>query len=116
MKPVQLHWAWRVTIVIAVACLIACVVNVAGDRLDIWFIGHIATRPPSWIGLKIAECATTIVLTIPVVAIALAVDAALRSSAPRNDDGVPRCRRCGYIIVGLSQPTCPECGSKVDEV
>jgi hypothetical protein len=27
------------------------------------------------------------------------------------DPGMPNCRRCGYILVGLPEPRCPECGT-----
>lgn len=27
--------------------------------------------------------------------------------------GEPRCRRCGYILKGLSEPRCPECGERI---
>ncbi len=35
--------------------------------------------------------------------------ATLRAKATELDDG-PRCRRCGYILRGLTEPRCPECG------
>jgi hypothetical protein len=25
----------------------------------------------------------------------------------------PRCRRCGYILRGLTEPRCPECGERI---
>lgn len=28
-------------------------------------------------------------------------------------DGETRCRRCGYILRGLSEPRCPECGERI---
>ena len=28
-------------------------------------------------------------------------------------DGETRCRKCGYILRGLSEPRCPECGEPV---
>gem|GEM_PF-1935059 len=28
-------------------------------------------------------------------------------------DGETRCRKCRYILRGLSQPTCPECGTPI---
>lgn len=29
-------------------------------------------------------------------------------------DGLPRCRRCGYLLVHLESARCPECGSAFD--
>ena len=28
-------------------------------------------------------------------------------------DGEPHCRKCGYILRGLSEPRCPECGEAI---
>ncbi len=30
-----------------------------------------------------------------------------------RDDGETRCRRCGYILKGLSKPECSECGEVI---
>lgn len=32
---------------------------------------------------------------------------------PVADDGEPRCRKCGYILRGLREPRCPECGEPI---
>ena len=29
------------------------------------------------------------------------------------DDGETRCRDCGYILRGISEPRCPECGERI---
>jgi preprotein translocase subunit SecY len=31
----------------------------------------------------------------------------------QRGDGETRCRRCGYILRGLSEPRCPECGERI---
>jgi hypothetical protein len=31
----------------------------------------------------------------------------------RRRDGETRCRRCGYILRGISEPRCPECGERI---
>lgn len=31
----------------------------------------------------------------------------------RRRDGECRCRRCHYILRGLSEPRCPECGERI---
>ena len=32
---------------------------------------------------------------------------------PRRDTTETRCRKCGYILKGLSRPECPECGEGI---
>ena len=35
---------------------------------------------------------------------------------PREkQDGYTRCGKCGYILTGLPEPRCPECGTPFDE-
>jgi hypothetical protein len=36
-----------------------------------------------------------------------------RFGPSRNADPHSRCRRCDYILNGLSQPRCPECGEAI---
>jgi hypothetical protein len=31
----------------------------------------------------------------------------------RADDRETRCRKCGYILRGITEPRCPECGEKI---
>jgi len=35
-----------------------------------------------------------------------------RRAARRGDDET-RCRRCGHILRGLTEPRCPECGERI---
>jgi hypothetical protein len=37
--------------------------------------------------------------------------ATLQTQARELEDG-PRCKRCGYILRGLPEPRCPECGER----
>jgi hypothetical protein len=31
----------------------------------------------------------------------------------RRGDNETRCRKCGYILRGISEPRCPECGERI---
>ncbi len=31
----------------------------------------------------------------------------------RRGDNETRCRKCGYILRGLTEPRCPECGERI---
>ncbi len=33
--------------------------------------------------------------------------------AERQRDALTRCRACGHILRGLSEPRCPECGERI---
>ena len=30
-----------------------------------------------------------------------------------SESGGPRCRKCGYILRGITEPRCPECGERI---
>ena len=32
---------------------------------------------------------------------------------PRTGADETRCRKCGYILRGISEPRCPECGERI---
>jgi DNA-directed RNA polymerase subunit RPC12/RpoP len=46
---------------------------------------------------------------IPVAVVVILV-VALRK---KDGDRETRCRRCGYILRGISEPRCPECGERI---
>ncbi len=45
--------------------------------------------------------------------IGLVILAILPKGAGAVDDGETRCRKCGYILRGISEPRCPECGERI---
>ena len=49
----------------------------------------------------------TIVFGLPGFAIALYI----ATRGPRDPE--TRCRKCGYILRGISEPRCPECGERI---
>jgi len=36
-----------------------------------------------------------------------------RLFGPEAPDGETRCRKCGYILRGITEPRCPECGERI---
>lgn len=51
---------------------------------------------------------------LPVTFAAALIGAVMYRVLPGSmPDGECRCRRCGYILKGLSRPECPECGEAV---
>jgi rubrerythrin len=36
-----------------------------------------------------------------------------RRYGPKVRDGETRCRKCGYILRGITEPRCPECGERI---
>lgn len=69
------------------------------------FDGAIWDNDHAWIGNGILIAT----LAFPGIVTAAIIVSTLRSSG----DGLPRCAACGYILKGLPEPRCPECGSTI---
>ena len=52
---------------------------------------------------------------LPVVLIAFGVYGVLtwRLGPRAQSDGETRCRKCGYILKGITEPRCSECGERI---
>jgi hypothetical protein len=117
MARARLHWFWRAALAIVVAC------GYAGVSVTATVSVHEAVAEavtealggqrvsPSWqfgAGISLAWF-------LPVLLIAFAVYGLLTwRFGPRGPiDDETRCRECGYILRGISEPRCPECGERI---
>lgn len=80
---------------------------------ELWF-KHIVVRigeagAPACVTRGSYMFGNALVFLVP-LALALYVYDRLRRRGVR--DGHTRCGRCGYILKGLSEPRCPECGTR----
>ena len=116
-----MHWFWRATIAVAVAYLV-------GECVEMWsYISIIRTMMPD---APIAEqCERFLedyywhpsgfivrqhLLKFSLYGVPIAVYLYLtRRFGPKTPDAETRCRKCGYILRGISEPRCPECGEKI---
>jgi hypothetical protein len=85
-------------------------------------IGFVASLALGYLGI---ECLGAVVdpdqvpdyleipISIAVIAIPGIVAAAAVANSGRKYDSETRCRKCGYILRGLREPRCPECGEPV---
>lgn len=83
----------RITIAVAVVCLAAW--------LGAWFKSVGGWQPPT-LFFAAALCSTQAVLVGWVV-----------TAVSTRRDYETRCRRCRYILRGLTEPRCPECGETI---
>jgi len=62
-----------------------------------------------------AAMAAIILFVVPPVLFAIGAFTLLESRrrAARRGDDETRCRRCGHILRGLTEPRCPECGERI---
>ncbi len=54
-----------------------------------------------------------LVLGIPFTVIPLYIYGRLTRRFGPKHDGETRCRKCGYILRGITEPRCPECGERI---
>lgn len=101
-----MHWFWRTIIAISAGALL-------GPQILRFIVDPISSGGTvfggswQWWGDQIF--ALIPVVTLPVVVYAL-LSGAFGSKAV---DSETRCRKCSYILRGISEPRCPECGERI---
>ena len=111
MRGSRLHWFWRGAIALLVACIYG---GLSVTAFNEWheavaeFVGGAPSYGPRMgVGVAVAWFA-------PVVLLALATYGLLTALlARRGVAGETRCRKCDYILRGISEPRCPECGERI---
>jgi hypothetical protein len=106
-----MHWFWRVTIAVVAGWLAGY-----GAYSVVWDIVW-AVRGTSALSSPGDDLLANLIwtLTLPLVALSAVVVFAVLTrylgSSFRNHE--TRCRKCGYILRGISEPRCPECGERI---
>ena len=97
----HLHWFWRAAI--AVVC------GVFSLALSLFgCLGALVGIEP-YIGVVIA-----LGMVIGSYSICIIVyDGLTRQREPNYGDKETRCRKCGYILRGITEPKCSECGERI---
>jgi hypothetical protein len=113
MKRRRLHWFWRAAIATVVACLFS------GLTLDVVVANHGVLRNwvNDWIPFIDNEdvVLVPVLISLPAILVAFVAYVLLtRFTGGRvEEDRETRCRNCGYILRGLREPTCSECGEQI---
>jgi hypothetical protein len=115
----RLHWFWRGAIATILGMVLKLVLDLVaylsgGDNAVV--VPVLRTIEPLLGGPSLASVilSRTIVYTTPTVVASLVVYALLtRAFGPPVLDGELHCRKCDYILRGLSEPRCPECGEVI---
>lgn len=109
-----MHWFWRATIAVAVSAVVVIAGGAVLERNLHYLQSHIARNMQ--VGGMLAErfVAGWVVWQLPIVLLALLVYSLLTTRYPsRTQFDETRCRKCNYILRGLTQPRCPECGEAI---
>jgi hypothetical protein len=108
-----MHWLWRA----AVSVLLTYVVSllIAYTTLAIKASGITANRPPVAVFIAaVFSPAWVPIASVGVYALPIASYMFLtRRYATQRSENETYCRRCGYILRGLKDPRCSECGEPI---
>jgi hypothetical protein len=115
MKRRRLHWFWRSSLATAGAGVLSWISNCwwrgwdwPFARVSDFFELHVPYPYGDALGCMTAY-------ELPPVILALVIFGLLSwwFGPPRGFDGETRCRKCGYILRGITEPRCSECGEQI---
>jgi hypothetical protein len=114
----RLHWFWQgmIAALIGAAAGTGWVTLIVATRHTYWLslAHHVLVdgmRFPQYVGWSIAY---TVFLGALAVLMSLAISELLASlQEPKSRDDELHCCHCNYILRGLSEPRCPECGEMI---
>ncbi len=106
-----MHWFWRAVIAAGITYVLDYAVSFA--------IFMASSRPPGvtpavYLNAMLIRSVLLMPVYLPVAALPIPIYLALtrRYCSPQNP-GETFCRKCGYILRGISEPRCPECGERI---
>jgi len=109
-----MHWFWRATI----AVLISFIISLPLAYPIAWWLHSM------WNDLGLNQVIRRIIVFEASASVGIALTGMLFSALAvgiyaflgRNrlpNDGETRCRKCGYILRGIPEPRCSECGERI---
>src|SRR4026209_494990 len=106
-----MHWFWRGTIAAVVGFLFG-LLSVGWMTTGFTELVRVLT---SIAGIAREPIPVAIVFFVPCAVLVFSIDAALIRMFPSVHvlDCETRCCKCGYILRGITEPRCPECGERV---
>ena len=118
MKRRRLHWFWRGAIALLLASSYGGVSVTVTESAHTWVCQKVRQPLVSILGLPEFGWANGIAVAVawfvPIVLLGFGAYGLLtRRYGDRPHDGETRCRKCDYILRGLTEPRCPECGERI---
>jgi len=108
-----MHWIWRAAMAAGVAFILAILFAGVMDGSSRFVIRHLQTLAPSieiWFitkGYPLCWILPTIVGAV------LSFILITHITRLPSDNRETRCRKCGYILKGIKEPRCSECGERI---
>jgi len=95
-----MHWFWRAIVAVILS-------GIPSMALVLWY----PNGPPQLFWLRSVFC-ICMLLALPGSVLGIAAYAMLTYQA-RKSDSETHCRKCQYILKGITEPRCPECGERI---
>ena len=109
----RLHWFWRAAIAY-VCCylLMLLMASMVFDPIDGSIRSFLRSRfgMGSFLSEALPRMLSFGLVLLPAVAATLWLYVRL---SPHHANGETRCRKCGYILRGIPEPRCSECGERI---
>ncbi len=109
---------------IIIACWLATVVATVASAAEQNYLAWLSTLgntmlpplsyvPSSWEYLRNTLIMASVIILPPSLLACILAFAIYHFIPSSKDGGETRCRKCGYILKGLSKPECSECGEVI---
>ena len=111
-----MHWFWRAAIACGCSYVLFLLLLQVADRIRLGFhylIVGIFGFPENlygFVNMGLPMMLMWVVALIPPVLLGIFV---FHGVSRRIPDPETRCRKCQYILRGITEPRCPECGEKI---
>ena len=117
-----MHWFWRVLIAIVVTIIFTMWYHY--EAYWLWFVLGTSSQTILHMGGALIDptgepwrvyMMSVVVYYLPIILIAfLLYELITRFFGPKVKAGLEtRCRKCGYILRGITEPRCSECGERI---
>lgn len=99
----------RHAIAVCAGVILALFLNMIYTSIYLWYM-NVQVPPGYWRMMLV----NTLLMGVPInTLVCLTVSLIYAAILSPDHDPECRCRRCGYILKGLSKLECPECGEKI---
>jgi hypothetical protein len=107
MPQARLHWLWGTAIAVAFGVVLGYA-SLPAVNTAFLFVFHRMERAVGEI------LALSLLIGTPAAfGGAVAYGLLTRFFGPMRPDNETRCRKCGYILRGITEPRCSECGERI---
>ena len=109
-----MHWFWRAVITFVVVIGFEVWYFAYGWNA-LWNLAYQSFQRWDLLNWKWVTNVCAVFAGLPILLVALLTYGILRYLFTRRviADGETRCRKCEYILRGITEPRCPECGERI---